>query len=135
MFDIIATNISTILSLSVGGVSIASIIGMLIYLVKLSINNKKTQKLTKEMVEEAFQNAVLPKNIKLDIANKIEPLVKDGFSKMSTAIEPYLERIAEGEKMMMKILVLFTHFQRLPEETRQEIEDFLNSQSTIEIQL
>lgn len=135
MFDIIATNISTILSLSVGGISIASIIGMLIYLVRLSIMNKKNQKLTKEMVEEAFQNAVLPKNIKLDIANKIEPLVNTAFIKLTTAIEPHLERIAEGERMMMQILVLFTHFQRLPEETRQEIEDFLNAQSTTEIKL
>lgn len=128
--DAITSTVASILSLSVGGVSIVTIIGMIIYCIRLAIVNKHNLTVTTKTIEEAFQNVVLPKNIKLDISNKIEKPIKEGFEKVGDLINGSLERIAKGEQMMMKILVLFTHFQKLPEDVREEIEDFINEETT-----
>ena len=81
---------------------------------------------TTETIEEAFKNVVLPKNIKLDISNKIEKPIKEGLLELSERVNGTLSRVEEGEKMMLQILTLFTHFQKLPDDVREQIEDFIN---------
>lgn len=128
--DAISSTVTSILGLSVGGVSLVSIVGMVIYCIRLAIVNKKNLTVTTQTIEEAFKNVILPKNIKLDISNKIEKPIREGLELVGMKVNSALERIEEGEQMMMKILVLFTHFQKLPEEVREEIEDFINKDTT-----
>lgn len=128
--DTIVTTVTSILSLSVGGISILSIIGMIIYCIRLVVVNKHNLTVTTETIENAFKEVVIPKNIKLDISNKIEKPIREGFERVGDRINDSLEKIEKGEQMMMKILVLFTHFQKLPEDVREEIEDFINQETT-----
>lgn len=127
--DAISETVTSILSLSIGGVSVVSIIGMMIYCIRLAIANKKNLTVTTQSIEEAFKNVVLPKNIKLDISNKIEKPIREGFEKVGDVINNTLAKMQRGEQLMMKILVLFTHYQKLPEDVREEIEDFINSET------
>ncbi len=99
---------------------------MVIYAIRLSVKNKKNLQITTETIEEAFKNVVLPKNIKLDISNKIEKPIKEGLLELSERVNGTLSRVEEGEKMMLQILTLFTHFQKLPDDVREQIEDFIN---------
>ena len=134
--DAISSTVTSILSLSVGGVSIISIIGMIIYCIRLALVNKKNLTVTKETIEEAFKDVVLPKNIKLDISNKIEKPIREGLESIGIQVNSALERLEQGEQMMMRILVLFTHFQKLPDDVREQIEDFINKETTdIDIKL
>lgn len=126
MLDAISNEVFTILTTSVCGVSLTSIIGMVIYAIRLSVKNKKNLQITTETIEEAFKNVVLPKNIKLDISNKIEKPIKEGLLELSERVNGTLSRVEEGEKMMLQILTLFTHFQKLPDDVREQIEDFIN---------
>ena len=128
--DAISSTVTSILGLSIGGVSVVTIIGMVIYCIRLAVTNKKNLQVTKEAIEEAFKNVVLPKNIKLDISNKIEKPIREGLESVGVQINSALEQIAQGEQMMMKILVLFTHFQKLPNDVREQIEDFINKETT-----
>lgn len=130
MLDSIVSQVGGILSMSVCGISVATIIGMIIYCIRLAVTNKKNLQVTIDTIEEAFKNVVLPKNIKLDISNKIEKPIQKGLQLIAEKINGSMEKIEAGEKMMMKILVLFTHFQKLPEEVREEIEDFINEETT-----
>ena len=98
--DAIVNQISGILSVSVCGVSVATIIGMIIYCAKVAATNKKNLTVTTETIKDI------------------------------------LERVEKGEQMILKILVLFTHFQKLPDSTKEEIEDFVNKETnTIETKL
>lgn len=135
MFENISNQVMTILSLSVGGVSVASILGMIIYCIRLAIVNKKNLSVSQTTIENAFKEVVLPKNIKLDISNKIEKPIKEGLALASEKISEVLERVEKGEKLMMQILVLFTHYQKLPEDVREQIEDFINEQNFVDITL
>lgn len=135
MFENISGQVMTILSLSVGGISISSILGMIVYCIRLSIVNKKNLTVSQTTIENAFKEVVLPKNIKLDISNKIEKPIKEGLALASEKISEVLERVEKGEKLMMQILVLFTHYQKLPEDVREQIEDFINEQNSVDITL
>lgn len=135
MFENISNQVMTILSLSVGGVSVASILGMIVYCIRLAIVNKKNLTVSQTTIENAFKEVVLPKNIKLDISNKIEKPIKEGLALASEKISEVLERVEKGEKLMMQILVLFTHYQKLPEDVREQIEDFINEQNSVDIKL
>lgn len=134
--DALFDQLSGILSITVCGISVPTIIGMIIYCIRVAAANKKNLTITTETIEEAFKNVVLPKNIKLDISNKIEKPIKEGLEAVSDKLNGALERVEKGEQMMLKILTLFTHFQKLPDETREEIEDFINKETnTTEIKL
>lgn len=135
MFENISGQVMTILSLSVGGISISSILGMIVYCIRLAIVNKKNLTVSQTTIENAFKEVVLPKNIKLDISNKIEKPIKEGLALASEKISEVLERVEKGEKLMMQILVLFTHYQKLPEDVREQIEDFINEQNSVDIAL
>lgn len=135
MFENISGQVMTILSLSVGGISISSILGMIVYCIRLAIVNKKNLTVSQTTIENAFKEVVLPKNIKLDISNKIEKPIKEGLALASEKISEVLKRVEKGEKLMMQILVLFTHYQKLPEDVREQIEDFINEQNSVDITL
>lgn len=135
MLDQISNEIVTILSTSVCGVSIATIIGMVIYIIRVAVVNRRNMQIQKEAIEKAFQDAVLPKTIKLDISNKIDKPIKEGLLEISQQLNTSLEKVEQGERLMLSILILFTHFQKLPEETRQQITDFLNDESSVDITL
>lgn len=87
MFDAISEQVMQILSLSLCGVSVATILANVIYCVKSihraakkAKNDKdefqKQLNVSKEYIENAFKSAVLPQKIKLDVSSKIENLLK-----------------------------------------------------------
>lgn len=134
--DSISSTVTSILSLSIGGVSVATIIGMVIYCIRLAIVNKHNLTVTTKTIEDAFKEVVLPKTVKLDISNKIDKPIREGLESIGDLLNNSLVRMERGEQLMLKILILFTHYQKLPEETRQEIEDFINTEaSDIEVKL
>ena len=67
MFEGAVNTLLSILSLSIGGVSIVSIITAFIVLAK----KIKSVSLTKNYVEQAFTKAILPANVRIDISQKI----------------------------------------------------------------
>jgi hypothetical protein len=127
MFDQITANVMNILSLSIGGISIGSIIAMVIYVTHSIIKNRKDIKITKEYIEQAFQNAVLPSTIKLDVSSKIALPIKEGLAQIADVLNTTLLQIKEGIKYNLEILEQFSHVQKLPAEEQQKIKEYLNS--------
>lgn len=129
MFEEAIPTLLSILSLSIGGVSIATIISSFVVLAK----KIKSVSLTKEYVEQAFEKAVLPANVRIDISQKIMPMVKDALVEIKNNTKEYLqENLEEINKMKtMMILVLtilskFSHTQQLTEEEQALLKDLLN---------
>lgn len=140
--DNIQNTILFIFSLSVGGVSILTILADVIYCVKSIKKMRKTVKkneqdilVSKEYIEEAFKEAVLPKTIKLDVSSKIEKPIKDGMSKMMEYNAEALVKIHEENVLILKVLNEFTHVKKLSDEDQEKIADIINEEVTEEVTL
>lgn len=133
--DALYQQILTIVSTVIGSIDVVGIIGVIIYVVKANVTNSKLAETTKETIETAFKDAVLPKNIKLDVSSKIEQPIKEGLATIQTYIEDALSRTNEGEQLILQILSLFSHVKQLPTEVQEQIQDFLEKDTTEEVTL
>lgn len=134
--------ILAILGISIGGVSVGTILATVIYVVKSIKRNKKEIKnakaevtITKEYVEQSFKNAVLPKTIKLDVSSKIEQPIKEGMAKIEELNKEQLEQIHKENVLILKVLNQFTHVKKLSEEDQEAIADIVNEEVTEEVKL
>lgn len=133
--DEIYQQILTIVSTVIGSIDIVGLISVVIYAIRQGRANIKAMKLTSAQVEEAFKNAVLPKNIKLDVSSKIEKPIKDGLEDIRLFLSDTISRVDEGERLILSILSLFSHVKQLPEEVQQQIQDYLEPNTTTEVTL
>lgn len=127
MFEQVQQYAIEILSISIGGISLGTIIGMAIYLI-VSVRKYKSEiNVTKEGIETAFQNVVLPKSIKLDVSNKIQKPIEDGLRTISDTLGIKIEDLQEGIKLLLLILSQFTHVQKLTDEQQEELKTYLSN--------
>ena len=131
-----------ILSLSIGGVSVGTILTVIVYVVKSIRKSRKEQKqleknieITKEQIEIAFKEAVLPKTIKLDVSTKIEQPIRDGLLQIKNDNKEALESIHKENRLILSILSKFTHIQKLSKEDREAISDIVDKEVTEEVKL
>lgn len=129
-----------IISLSIGGVSLATVFGILIYIVKFARNivkklkeNEQNIEVTKEQIENAFKEAVLPKTIKLDVSSKIEKPIQEGLKTIREDNEESLHDLKEELVLILKILNQFTHVKKLKDEDREKIDDIVNEEVSEEV--
>lgn len=140
--DNVQNTILFIFSLSVGGVSILTILADIVYCVK-SIKkihkavkkNEQDVLMSKENIEQAFKDAVLPKTIKLDVSSKIEKPIKEGLNQMRNDNKEALAKIHEENVLILKVLNEFTHVKKLSEEDQEKIADIINEEVTEEVTL
>lgn len=132
----------SVLSLSVGGVSIITILANVIYCVKSICKQRKETakiaeevKLSKEQIEKAFKDAVLPKTVKLDISSKIEKPIKEGIQHIGEVSKEQLDQIHKENVLILKVLNQFTHVKKLSEEDQEAIADIVNEEVTEEVTL
>lgn len=131
-----------IFSLSVGGISVLTILADVIYCVKSIRKMRKAVKkneedivVSKSNIEQAFKEAVLPKTIKLDVSTKIEKPIKEGLIQMRDDNKEALEKIHEENVLILKILNQFTHVKKLSDEDQEKIADIINEEVTEEVTL
>lgn len=139
MFEQAITSLLSILSLSVGGVSVATIIGAFIVL------SKKIKKvsLTKDYVEQAFTKAILPANVRIDISQKIMPLVKQALADIEDHMKSFMKEQKEELEQTKSMLVLtltilskFSHTQQLTEDEKMALSMIVTRpENTMEVQL
>lgn len=140
--DEIQVLIMSILGMSIGGVSLGTVLAVVIYCVKsIRRNRKEAQRakqevqITKDYVEQAFKNAVLPKTIKLDVSSKIEQPIRQGMQKITEINKEQLEQIHNENVLILKVLNQFTHVKKLSEEDQEAIDDIVNEEVTEEVKL
>ena len=146
MFDQFSTQITQILSMTIGGVSVGTIIAAVIYCIKSiksirtdaahdKIETDKKLKITTDFIEQSFKNAVLPQKIKLDISSKIEKPIKDGLTKIAETQEEQLLAIHNELLLILKILSKFSHTQKLTDEEQEALKEITGETSVEEIKL
>lgn len=146
MFDQFSAQITQILSMTIGGVSVGTIIAAVIYCIKSiksmrkdaandKIETDKKLKITTDVIEQSFKNAVLPQKIKLDISSKIEKPIKDGLTKIAETQEEQLLAIHNELLLILKILSKFSHTQKLTDEEQEALKEITGETSVEEIKL
>lgn len=135
MFDTVLEQVNGVLGITVCGVSIATIIAMVIVVVKEVCKAHKEGRLTKQAVEQAFQNAVLPSKIKIDISDKISEPLQEGLLQIKMYVKESFEHVQKGQKLVLSILSQFSHVNKLPVEVQNEINEYLDESQTVEVKL
>lgn len=133
--DSIQQQIVTAIVGTIGGIDILGIIGLIVVLIRQRVKIKKEIAITKQCVEDGFKNAILPKNIKLDVSNKIEKPIREGLTDIKLYLQTNLERIEKGEQLILSILSLFSHVKQLPEDVQTQIDDYLEANISDEVKL
>lgn len=146
MFDQFSIQITQILSMTIGGVSVGTIIAAVIYCIKSiksmrknaaqdKANMQEQLKVTKEFIEQSFKNAVLPQKIKLDISSKIEKPIKEGLNKIADAQEEQMLEINKELLLILKILSKFSHTQKLTDDEQEELKEITGETVVEEIKM
>ena len=142
MFEGIASTVTQILSLTIGGISIGAIITFGIAFIKHIVKERKrrleeqnSKELTTDTIKECFKDVVLPKSLKLDVSNKIEKPIKEGLLQIQQSINENLIITQEELKLILSILSQFTHVKKLPEETQNQISAIVEKGDEIEVEL
>lgn len=135
MFDTIVNQANGILGITIGGVSLATIIGLVITIIIEIRKAHKEVRLTKKSIETAFQNVVLPSKIKIDLSGKIQEPLEQGFLQVKQFLRTSLERVNKGQRLVLSILSQFSHVNKLPQETQDEIAEYLDECKTVEVKI
>lgn len=135
MFDTIVNQANGILGITIGGVSLATIIGLVITIIIEIRKAHKEARLTEKSIETAFQNVVLPSKIKIDLSGKIQEPLEQGFLQVKQFLRTSLERVDKGQRLVLSILSQFSHVNKLPQETQDEIAEYLDECKTVEVKI
>lgn len=146
MFDQFSQYFAQILSLSIGGVSLVTIIANVIYCTKSIAKAKRDAKasekamqeqiaISKQYIEESFKTAVLPQKIKIDISEKIEKPIQEGLAKIGDTQNEQLQIVKQELLLILKILSKFTHTQKLTEEEQDELKELTGDMIVEEVKL
>lgn len=134
--------IAPITSISICGVSLVTIITVIVYVVKAVHKVRKETKrqaelinVTKESIELAFKNAVLPKTIKLDVSKKIQEPISKAMEELKENNDTQLSEMREELLLCLKILSKFTHCRKLSEEDLEKVEDLVNEEITEDVEI
>lgn len=135
MFDTIVNQANGILGITIGGVSLATIIGLVITIIIEIRKAHKEARLTEKSIETAFQNVVLPSKIKIDLSGKIQEPLEQGFLQVKQFLRTSLEHVDKGQRLVLSILSQFSHVNKLPQETQDEIAEYLDECKTVEVKI
>lgn len=135
MINELYQQILTIVAGIIGGIDVIGLLGIIVYVAVHTRSTKKAIKVTQEQIEIAFKNAVLPKNIRLDVSSKIEKPIREGLQEIELYLKEKIEHVEKGEQLILSILSLFSHVKQLSEDVRQQIADYLEPNIEKEIKL
>lgn len=117
------------------GISLGAILSLAIYCIRYIIRSKKDIKITKESIEDAFKNVVLPKDLRINLSNKIDPAIKEALKKYLEPITKAYNKIAIQNQLMLSIMSKFSHTEKLTEQEQQLLHDLLKDMGSSEIDI
>ena len=129
------TVVNQVLNYSILGVSLGTLLALAIYVFKYILKSKKEIAITKESIKEGFKEVVLPKDLRINLSNKIDPAIKEAIK---TYMEPMLkdfERVMLQNQLMLSIMSKFTHADKLTQEEQNLLHDLLKDKGTEEGEL
>lgn len=127
--------ITKILGFSIGGISLVTVFGIFIAYLKEHRKAKKEREVTKEAIVEGFKEVVIPKDIRINLSNKIKPVIQE---EIQAGLKPIVEaynKLQSQNLIMLKIMSKFTHVEDLTDEEQKLLRELVEDNSISEIDL
>ena len=127
--------ITKILGFSIGGISLVTVFGIFIAYLKEYRKAKKEREVTKEAIVEGFKEVVIPKDIRINLSNKIKPVIQE---EIQAGLKPIVEaynKLQSQNLIMLKIMSKFTHVEDLTDEEQKLLRELVEDNSISEIDL
>jgi flavodoxin len=126
------------LAFSLGGVSLgAVIIGLWVLVLRI-----KRTSISKDHIEQAFKNAVLPSEIKINLSNKIMPVIEQMSQEVKKSMleaqgkaNEELTCMKEQVKLVLTILSQLNHVEKLTKEQKNAIQTILKNDTSVDVQV
>lgn len=129
------TVVNQVLNYSILGVSIATLLGLAFYVLKFVLKSKKDIAITKESIKEGFKEVVLPKDLRINLSNKIDPAIKEAIKSYMEPMLKTFEKVMIQNQLMLSIMSKFTHADKLTQEEQNLLHDLLKDMGTEEVDL
>jgi hypothetical protein len=133
MFDGAAGVIDKIMNYSIMGISLGIIIALAIFILRTHIKTKLQIAVTKEGIEEAFKNVVLPKDLRINLSNKVVPAVQETLKEYMEPILKAYKKVAVENQLMLSIMAKFSHVEKLTEQEQALLQDLLKERGSSEV--
>lgn len=127
--------IETILSYSIGGVSLGFIVYLVIYVMAYFRKMKKENGLTEKTIIDCFKQVVIPKDIRINLSKTMKPIIKKEIEDNIKPILKSYNKLLLQNYLMLSILSKFTHAEDLTEEEQTLLAELLNDGSILEIDI
>lgn len=127
--------ITKILGFSIGGISLVTVFGIFIAYLKEYRKAKKEREVTKEAIVEGFKEVVIPKDIRINLSNKIKPAIQEEIQASLKPIVEAYNKLQSQNLIMLKIMSKFTHVEDLTDEEQKLLRELVEDNSISEIDL
>lgn len=129
------TIVTNILSYTIMGVSMSTVLGLAIYSIKHIRKSKKENAVTKDAIVEGFKNVILPKDLHINLSNKVKPAVKEAIKEYMEPITKAYNKIALQNQLMLSIMSKFSHTEKLSDEEQRLLHDLVKEMGSSEIEI
>ena len=127
--------IEQILNYSIMGVSVAAILSLVTYVIRYIMKSKKDIAVTKQSIEEAFKNVILPKDLRINLSSKIKPAVQEAVREYLEPILKAYNKVALQNQLMLSIMSKFSHTEKLTDAEQKLLHDLVNEMDSTEIDI
>lgn len=130
-----ATLIESILGYSIGGISLGLIFYLAIYVIRFIRKTRRENNLTQDTIVECFKSVVLPKDLRINLSNKIKPVIKQEIENNIAPIVKSYNKLLLQNHLILSILAKFTHAENLTDEEKAIMAELLNDPSISEVEI
>lgn len=127
--------ITQILGYSIGGISLATLLGMFIAFLKDRSKARKEKEITKQGIVDGFKEVIIPKDLRINLSNKVKPSVKEAIGEYMEPITKAYQKLEAQNYLMLKIMSKFTHAEQLTEDEQTKLRELLKDESISEIEI
>lgn len=129
------TLIESILGYSIGGISLGLILYLAIYVIHFIRKAKKDANLTQATIVDCFKGVVIPKDLRINLSNKIKPVIKQEIANNIEPIVKSYNKLLLQNYLILSILAKFTHAEDLTDEEKALMGELLNDPSISEVDI
>jgi hypothetical protein len=129
------TIIEQILNYSILGVSIGTILGLTIYVLRYIIKNKHNMEVTETAIVEGFKKVVLPRDLRINLSGKIDPAIQEGMAKYMKPIMKQFDKLMVQNQLMLSIMAKFSHTEKLTDVEQELLANLIKTNNISEINI
>jgi hypothetical protein len=135
MFDYITNGISNILAISIGGVTVATILGFIVWAIIKIKKEGISAKLIENSIETKIAEAIIPTKVRIDISGTVKTVLETDRAANKQMIKEQFK--LQDQKLNIALLILskFSHAEQLTDEQKIQLDKLLGGIQSTDIEV